>query len=172
VTVRRTRKWAFVAQDAQRFAKLGLSEREIAKRLGVAKSTITRAKKRGDLQVVVSNERPDDAVENPPARLQPAAWASSVREEYQLDSTDEALVTLAEAALSASRDMTATLREQLAAGARFAALVRQLALPGRKVAEAANAIPLAVNETPARKTNPPVRRRSTADPRKGLMAVK
>lgn len=171
MTVRKTRKWSFVAQEAQRLADLGLTEREIAKRIGVAKSTITRAKARGDLRVVVSNEVSADTT-NPPARLSPSEWAKSVRDDYQLDSTDEALVTLAEAALSASRDMTATLREQLAAGTRFAALVRQLNLPGRRVAELANQVSAQVNQAATRKTHPPVKRRSTGDPRNILTAVK
>lgn len=170
-TPRRTRKWSFVAQDAERLAALGLTEREIARRLGVAKSTITRAKARGDLpKVVVSNERLASETVNPPARLEPAAWAKSVRDEYQLDTTDDALVTLAEAALSLSRDMTATVREQLAGSQRFQAIVRQLNLPGRRLAELADQVPVAVNAT--RTENPPVRRRSTADPRKGMALVK
>jgi IS30 family transposase len=170
MTIRRTRKWSFVKQEAQRLASLGLSEREIAKRLGVAKSTITRAKARGDLQVVVSNTVASNT-EEPPARLSPAQWAESVRADYQLDSTDEALVTLAESALSSSRDVTASLREHLAAGARFQALVRQLNLPGRRVAALADQVPVAVNQPQARKTHPPVKRRATGDPRNILKAV-
>lgn len=173
MTIRRTRKWSFVKQEAQRLAALGLSEREIAKRIGVAKSTVTRAKARGDLEVVVLSEVPLTPPVQPTPRLSPAEWARSIREEYQLDSTDEALVTLAESALSSSRDMTATLREQLAAGARFQALVRQLNLPGRRVAALAAQVPAAVNAAPvARKTHPPVKRNTSGDPRNILTAIK
>ena len=170
--MRLTRKWSFVAQEAKRLAALGLSEREIAKRLNVAKSTITRAKKRGDLDVVIDKTDVRADLVTPDQRQAPAAWAKAVREEYQLDSSDEQLVTLGESMLSITRDITATVREQMAAGARFQAIVRQLNLPMRKVFEAADRLPVAVNDTPARATNPLVKRRTTTDPRRGLMAVK
>jgi transcriptional regulator with XRE-family HTH domain len=168
----RTRKWSFVEQDALRFAKLGLSEREIAKRLGVAKSTITRWKKSGKLPKDGPGPGAPGAAAVSP-RLEPAEWARSVRAEYQLDSTDEALVTLGEAALSLSRSMTATVREQLAGSQRFQAIVRQLNLPGRRLADLADQKPAAtaVNDAPARKVNPPVARESKADPRSAFMTV-
>lgn len=168
----RTRKWSFVEQEAKRLIALKLSEREIAKRLNVNKSTITRWKKAGKLQK--ASESIDALpVDPPPARISPAEWSRSVRAEYQLDSTDEALVTLAEAALSASRDMTASLREQLSAGARFAALVRQMNLPGRRIAALADQQPAppVAKEPEQRKTNPVVQR-STVDPRTAFTVIK
>lgn len=171
--MKRTRKWKFVEQEATRLIALGFSAADIAERLEVNKSSVTRWIASGKLKV------PDKVVTMAPptVRLSPAEWAKSVRGEYALSPTDEALVTLAESALSLSRDMTATASVQLAAGREFRAYAKQLdVLPKRGVAAAEQQQPAAVNgdapAVPERKTNPPVRRRSTADPRALLTRVK
>lgn len=168
--IRKTRKWSFVAQEAQRLAGLGLSPAEIADRLEVNKSTVTRWIAAGKLKV------PAKVVSMAPvvARMAPAEWAKAVRDEYALSPTDEQLVTLGEAALSLSRDMTAKASVQLNAGARFLAIAKHLDVLPRKEAAKALEQPKAVNDTPVapeRKSNPPVRRRSKSDPRDSFMRV-
>lgn len=169
--MRRTRKWAFVEQEATRLAALGLSPAEIAIHLEVNKSSVTRWIASGKLKV------PAKVVSMTPvvARQSPAEWAKSVREEYALSPTDEQLVTLGEAALSLSRDITAKASVQLNAGARFQSIAKQLDLLPKKGAIAEQQQPVAVNggaPEPERTTNPPVRRRASGDPRRGMALVK
>lgn len=165
MTMRRTRKWSFVAQEALRLHGLGLSEREIAAQLDVSKSTVTRWKAKGKLpRVVVSNPEPANPVQ---ARQTPAEWAKSVREEYALDATDDQLVTVGETALRLSLDLTVAPAVRMTAAGRFQAIVRQLALVTRR-APAEVREPVAVNEQPKR---PALVRRPKVDPRKGLMAI-
>lgn len=165
--MRRTRKWGYVEQEAKRLAGAGLSPREIAKKLDLSKSTVTRWIKAGKLSRGATGKGPHV---NAPARQSPSEWAKSVRDEYALDSTDEQLVTLGESALSVSRDMTVTAQLQLAAGARFAAIVKQLNLPMRR----ATAEP-EDGEKPAAtaaKKNPVVVRKPAGDPRTLFMVPK
>lgn len=155
--MKRTRKWAFVEQEATRLAGLGLAPREIARRLGVAKSTVTRWIASGKLAR-------RDPVPQPTAQQSPGEWAASVRHDYALDATDAQLVTLAQRALELSLDPTVALPVQLHAAGRFQAIVRQLALVTR-LGEATTSAPPA----PVR---PPVPRTDRADPRTLLMVVK
>lgn len=126
-----TRKLVFLEQEARRLFALGLSERAMAKKLNVAKSTVTRWKKAGKLGEI-PEKTTRKVLPPPPARQSPAAWARAIRAEYKLDSTDEQLVTGAETMLSQSRDMTLSASEQRRAFAEFRAIVRQLNLPGRQ----------------------------------------
>jgi transposase len=163
--MKRTRKFALMQQEAMRLTAIGMTPREIAAHLEVNKSTVTRWIAAGKLPATaVSNVVPITPAQ---ARMAPAEWAKSVREEYRLDATDDALVTLAEWALSLARDNTASAAVQLSAAGRFQAIVRQLALVTRRAAAEVPA-PVAVNDTPKRPVL--VRRRTAAhDPRKVLM---
>jgi hypothetical protein len=167
LAMKRTRKFVQMQQEALRLTALKMTPREIATHLEVSKSTVTRWIAAGKLpRVVVSNPEPSMLV---PGRLEPAAWAKSVRDEYALDTSDDALVTLGEAALSLTRDVTASSAVQLSAAREFRAILKQLALPTRRAA-AEVAAPVAVNDTPKR----PVlvrRRAATSDPRKGPMGI-
>jgi transposase-like protein len=161
--VRRTRKWAYVAQEAQRLASVGASPLEIATQLGLNKSTVTRWIKSGRLQ------RPEGGGTLPSAGVKtPAEWAAAVREEFQLDATDDQLVSMAEEALTIARG-TAGVHARLAAMGRFQTLTRQLALVSRhgQLAPAATPEPKA----PERPRNPAVTR-AGGDPRRLLTAVK
>lgn len=165
--LKRTRKWAFVEQEAKRLTVIGLSSLEISKRLGVAKSTVTRWMASGKLS---RPEVPGGPVITLRPGHSPAEWAMAVRGAYDLDATDDQLVTLAEAALGVSSDFTVAAHVRMAASGRFQAIVRQLALVARSVkAEQEKA---ADTPEPAQRQKNPVIRRSSVDPRRILMAVK
>jgi hypothetical protein len=166
--MRRTRKWAFVAQEAKRLADLGLSGYAIAKRLDVAESSVSRWVKAGKL-VLRSGKGGDLATERGVIaarceRYTPEQWAATVRADYALDATDDQLVTMAESALLLARDPGAVPTFRLQAMGRFQAIVKQLALVARAAAEA-EAVPT-VSRQALR-----VVRRSTVDPREALLAV-
>jgi transposase-like protein len=148
-----------VAQEAKRLAEMGLSPLEIARRLGVAKSTVTRWMAAGKL----ARGKGGRKTSAPP--LAPAQWAKTVREAYALDATDEQLVTCAQQALEVSYNMAETPTTRMNAMGRFQAIVKQLALVAR----------LAEDEQP-KEPEKPVRRpfvpRSGIDPRNVLQAVK
>jgi plasmid maintenance system antidote protein VapI len=163
--MRRTRKWAFVAQEAIRLAALGLAPSEIAKRLGVNKSTVTRWIASGKLTRAAPPRAPDLS---PHVHKSPDEWAAAVREAYDLDATDDQLVVLAETALRLSLDLKLTAAVRMTAAGRFQALVKQLALIARKVPEVPIGPPAAIEE-PKKPVVPRVR---TFDPRTHLMAVK
>lgn len=146
--MKRTRKWAFVEQEATRLAGLGLASREIAQRLGVAKSTVTRWIAAGKL----TRRAP---VPLPSGAQSPAAWAASVRSDYALDASDSQLVTLAQRALELALDPTVAPPVQLNAAGRFQALVRQLALVTRLADTAPAPVPV----------RSPFERTARADPR-------
>jgi hypothetical protein len=168
----RTRKWALVAQEAVRLAALDLSPFDIAKRLGVNKSTVTRWMASGKLTRTQGRSRTEAASVGLNPGQTPSEWANAVRAEYQLDATDDQLVGLAELALELSLNKTVAPHVRMTAAGRFQALVRQLALvtrgneqqPGEPVVPAA---PEPTKRTTAHR--PP--RRPGGDPRRGLMAL-
>lgn len=165
---KRTRKWSFVAQEATRLAALGQSPREIALRLGVDKSTVTRWMQAGKLT------RPAVAPRSHPLVAQagqtPAEWSAAVRKDYDLDATDEQLVALAEGALGLSLDASVAPHVRMNASGRFQAIVRQLSLVTRGAAAIAPPAPVSAATQPKRQ-NPRVSRPS-GDPRTLLQAVK
>lgn len=128
--MKRTRKWSFVAQEAQRLAALGLTPYAIAKRLGVNASTVTRWKHAGKLDVKLQPRKPTrQKVPNPPRGTKtPESWAIQVRADYDLDPTDDQLVTLAQQALELAFNMAEAPAVRLAASARFQAIEKRLSL--------------------------------------------
>lgn len=161
----RTRAWVFVEQEAKRLAALGLTPREIAGKLGVNKSSVTRWIAAGKLTVTPKPSIPTSAT----IRQSPLEWAASVRDAYQLDPTDDQLVTLGEQALALSLDEQVSVAGRMAASTRFQAIVRQLALPMRgSEAQQPAETPA---ESPAEAPKRPVVQRSSADPRGILTAV-
>lgn len=167
--MKRTRKWEFVEQEASRLAALGLSLSEIATRLGVNKSTVSRWMSSGKLNREGRAKRP----KRPAARFRvkpgqtPAQWAASVRKTFALDATDEQLVTLGEMALVDSYDMAIAPSVRHAAAGRFQAIVRQLALlPGRNEEKPAD-VPAPAASEPVRPTRVP---RTGPDPRTLFLA--
>jgi hypothetical protein len=162
--VKRTRKWAFVAQEATRLAALGLSPKDIATRLNVDKSSVTRWMKQGKLAPTRDDRRPVKI--GAAKKTTPEQWAAAVRAAYDLDATDEQLVALAVDALKMSRDLAIGPQARMTAAGRFQALVKQLRLIAR-----AQVAPQATPEAPKRQTFEP-RHRSTVDPRTLLTAVK
>lgn len=176
--MKRTRKWAFVAQEAQRLAGLGLAPGEIASRIGVNKSTVSRWMSTGKL----SRTEASDTKVPPPVMVtvakSPDEWAAAIRETYDLDATDEQLVALAQSALSLSLDSAVPAGTRMTAAGRFQALVRQLALvarvkdedrPSEDVAEPA---PVVEAEVPKRAPGRVIVQRTQVDPRTLLVAVK
>jgi hypothetical protein len=163
--MRRTRKWAFVEQEAKRLASLGLSGYAIAKQLGVNESSVSRWRKSGKLarkEQPVGNRQ---ALVGAGSVMTPEEWAKAVRGDYALDATDEQLVNLAEAELRKAFDPSVSPGVRSTAAGRFQALVRQLAL-------ARNAPEVSVpTEPPKRQTFQP-QKRSGRDPRALLTAVK
>jgi hypothetical protein len=159
--MKRTRKWTFVAQEAQRLAMAGVHPQEIADKLEVDRSTITRWTQQGKLAF----KKSDRTIPGVASGQTPAEWAAAVRAAFALDPTDEQLVILAEAALTLAATGGASVRLQ--AMGRFQAIVRQLALVARQTGAEA---PTPAAE-PERKKNP-VAQRSGGDPRAVLMAVK
>lgn len=166
--MRRTRKWAFVQQEAERLAGLGLTAAEIARRLDLNKSTVGRWIAAGKL--TVRERREEVATGSGRDRQTPAQWAESVRREYDLDSTDDQLLTLAEEALALSMDRTVGPHIRMAASGRFQAIVRQLALVARGAQKEADEGAPKQEEPAQPKKNPPVER-PPGDPRGVLMMV-
>lgn len=163
--MRRTRKWAYVAQEATRLAGLGLSPLEIATRLEVQRSTVQRWMAAGKLPDTRRSATGTSRV----LVTSPDAWAAAVRGAYALDATDEELVKLGEAALAKVYDRTQTPQVQLSAMSRFVQIVKQLALVARNPEAVPEPDPVEekVQAPPAR-----VLRRPGADPRTFLQAVK
>ncbi|MGE0362814.1 MAG: hypothetical protein AB7R67_19025 [Vicinamibacterales bacterium] len=162
--MKRTRKWQFIGQEAQRLASLGMSLSDIGRKLDVRKSTVSRWVSSGKLT------RPaPGAAKAPPTKGRskvqtPEQWAASVRADYALDATDEQLVTAGQQALELAFNMAETPATRLNAMGRFQAIVKQLALglSDRKVAEP---------EAPPTPRPVPMVRRSGVDPRQLLSAV-
>lgn len=163
--MKRTRKWAFVAQEAKRLADLGLAPLDIATRLNVRRSTVQRWMAAGKLNDTRKAAR---AGRTPTVNTitKPSEWAAAVRRDYALDATDDQLVTLGEAALGKALDKDQSVSVQLQAMRTFQGLVKQLALVARVADVLADAKP---ESAPVRRQLPP---RSAGDPRAFLSAVK
>lgn len=163
--MKRTRKWAFVAQEASRLAELGLAPLDIASRLGVKRSTVQRWMAAGKLTDTRQNAR-EGRTPSVNVSTKPSAWAATVRREYALDATDDQLVTQAEVALGMSLDPLQSSTTRLTAMRTFQGLVKQLAL----VARGADQAP---SETPSKAPIAArVVHRPTTDPRGILTAAK
>ena len=159
----RTRKWAYVAQEAGRLAGLGLGPRDIAARLGVNRSSVTRWIQQGKL----GRERQSTPAAKPPKELpkqSPTEWGASVRKDYDLNATDRQLVELAEQALRVAHNLEEPASVRMTATGRFQALVKQLVLTMRSE--------LAAEGPPAEAERPEPVKRTGTDPRAILMAVK
>jgi hypothetical protein len=170
--MKRTRKWSFVGQEATRLAALGLTPLEIAHKIGLAKSTVTRWAKAGKLVIRAAKggERDADRAEVAAsgAKQSPSDWSASVRATYALDSTDDQLVTMAESVLRDALDETKGLTLRLAAMGRFQSLVKQLALVARAEPQSKPAAP----ETEPKRPALQVVRKPRTDPRAALAAAK
>ena len=166
--MRRTRKWAFVAQEATRLAGLGLSAKDISVRLDVTKSTVNRWIASGKLPKTGPGASDLGLAAAVTEQEQtPAQWAADVRAAYALDSTDDQLVTMAEATLLLTRDPGVSPPLRLQAMARFQGIVKQLALVARRADSADGKIPAEDHKKAAFR----VVRRTGVDPRRALMAV-
>lgn len=167
--MKRTRKWAFVAQEAKRLAELGLTPPEIAERLGVKRSSVNRwmaAGKLTDTRRGAGTRAPRTV--HVTKLVKPSEWAFAVRRDFALDATDEQLVTLAETALGKALDPQLPPVVQLQAMRTFQGLVKQLALIARLADR-----PGAGKDTSDGPAVPPrVVHRPAGDPRVLLMAVK
>jgi hypothetical protein len=148
---------------------MGLSPKDIATRLGVNRSSVTRWMASGKLESTRDRTaRPDGSLKPPPRPPKtPSEWAADVRATYDLDATDDQLVTVAEGALTLSLDEKASPQVRLQSAGRFQSIVKQLAL----VARSAVAEPGPVPGKPDKPTFRVVRRRDSGDPRRALMAV-
>lgn len=167
MTRRRTRKWEFVKQEATRLAALGLTAAEIGRRLDINKSTVTRWFHAGKL---AKGDAPAPEPVSARPRQSPEEWAAAVRADYDLDATDDQLVTIGEQALALSLNAGVSAQVRMTAAGRFQAIVRQLALVARRATEqppATEASAPAADTTP--KKNPAVRR-PAGDPRLLLVA--
>jgi hypothetical protein len=165
--MRRTRKWDFVKQEAIRLAKLGIAPVDIAKKTGVRRSTVQRWMAAGKLTDTRQGARGGRAP-GVTRSTKPKDWAATVRREYQLDVTDEALVTSAEMALSMAIDPLQSTTTRLTAMGRFQSIVKQLALVAREGAADKPVAPPAPAEQ-ARIQR--VTKRPAVDPRRALMSV-
>jgi hypothetical protein len=128
--VRRTRKWAFVAQEATRLAGLGLSPLDIARRIEVKRSTVQRWMAAGK---ITDTRQGANRTRVPVVTVltKPSEWAMTVRKDFSLDATDEQIVTLAESALGQALDPLNPVAVRLSAMRTFQGLVKQLALVAR-----------------------------------------
>lgn len=162
--MRRSRKWKFSKQEAGRLAALGLSATQIALRLGVHKSTVCRWIQAGKL-IRFTPAKADEPTP-PRPRLTPAEWAAAVRADYDLDATDDQLVTLGELALRLSTDSSVPPHVRMNASARFQAIVRQLSLVTR------GGEPEIVSPPETTRKKHRLARRPPGDPRTGLLLIK
>lgn len=162
--MKRTRKWAFVAQEAGRLAALGLAPIDIASRLNVQRSTVQRWMAAGKVADTRQNAK-QGRTPSVNQHTKPSQWAEAVRRDYSLDATDDQLVTLAEAALGKALDQLQPASVQLQAMRTFQGMVKQLALVARSA-----------DQTVSKPETPPPTRRvlpvRTGDPRDFLSVVR
>lgn len=152
-------------------ASIGCTPKEIADKLGLNKSTVTRWIQAGKLERGKRTSAPP-ATETPHVAQTPAEWAKSVRENYKLDDTDEQLVKLAEVALALSLNPKTGASVRMTAAGRFQGIVRQLSLPARSSEEQQPVTPPVQTPAPVAPKKRPMRRTGGIDPRNVLMAVK
>lgn len=164
--MKRTRKWAYVQQEAQRLADIGLNANQIAKRLQLNKSTVSRWLKAGKLTKGDGSRKAVVGI-HAEQKQTPAEWAAAVRGEFALDASDDQLVTLAEESLALSRDPRCSVRERMAAGNEFRSTLKQLNLPA-KAADAVAAKPQPDAVEPP-KPKPRLVHRVKVDPRAKFM---
>lgn len=167
--MKRTRKWGFVAQEARRLNGLGLPPKEIAKRLDLDRSTVTRWIASGKLPKQEKQPKRKTTQEQqapaPREPLSPEAWSAYVRQTFDVETTDDQLVRLGEIALRVSLDERVTPQARMSAAARFQSIVKQLALVATRE-ELTTPAPAA--ET--KKQKPRIVRRGP-DPRRALELV-
>jgi transcriptional regulator with XRE-family HTH domain len=167
--MKRTRKWQFIGQEAQRLASLGMSLTDIGRKLDVRQSTVSRWVSSGKLTRPSAADRAKAgaaaAAKRQPKFQTPEQWADSVRKDYALDATDEQLVISGQEALEIARNQAETPATRMTASGRFQAIVKQLALglSDRKVAETTEPERLAPRRVPTRTPG--------VDPRQILSAV-
>lgn len=163
--MKRTRKWAFVKQEAIRLADLGLEPKEIAKRLGpgINRSTVQRWMAAGKIRDTRRRGAKGQPLSAFTKITKPSEWATTVRKEYALDATDDQLVTLAESALGCAQDPLQPMAIRLSAMSRYQALVKQLSLVTRGADAAVT--PAATGKTNERE----LPKRSTEDPRQAYL---
>lgn len=154
----RSRKWIFVGQEAQRLMSLGMRPAEIARKLDVEQSTVSRWIASGKLV----KGRAKQARRRTAGVPSPADWAADVRREYQLSITDEQLVELGVRALTLASDLTQPAPIRLLASARFQSLAKQLQLGLSE--RPAEDVPADQSRRPKR----PVTPRTGGDPRRLL----
>lgn len=168
--IKRTRKWAHLAQEARRLAALGMSVREIAKHLDVSPTTITAWRKSGKLPRLVVDNTPQPA--SPVSgEMTPDEWAKQMRSEFRLSASDDIQVTHGVIAATIARDPNSKRSEVLNALRTFKSIDQglQLVIRNMRAAEAMQQQPAAVAVNApgpvAVPKRPRARRRSTTDPR-------
>lgn len=147
-----------------------MSPAVIAERLGVNHSTVTRWMADGKLPRTGEATPQEVAPIRARKRQTPAQWADAIRKDYDLDETDDQLVSIGQSALEMSRDKKVPPHVRMTAAGRFQAIVRQLALVTRRAQEQPATPEAPANEADTPKKNPPVAR-PAGDPRLRLMAV-
>jgi transcriptional regulator with XRE-family HTH domain len=158
--MKRTRKWQFIGQEAQRLAALGMSDSDIGRKLGVRQSTVSRWRQSGKLTRPAA-EKGRRRASAKTVQQTPEQWAEAVREDYALDATDEQLVALAQQALALAHNMAETPATRLNAMGRFQAIRKDLSLgPARGTKDQ----PAPPAEKPA-VSAPPRPARPAGDPR-------
>jgi hypothetical protein len=107
---------------------------EAARKLGLDRSTLFRWQRAGHLPessgrlIRRRQKRAESGSAAAPTSRTPEAWAHSVRSQYELSSTEDALVDLAAAAYGLSQDPTQPPAVRLTAMGRYQLLVKQLNL--------------------------------------------
>lgn len=168
-SVKRTRKWEFVKQEAIRLAGLGVAPVDIAKKTDVRRSTVQRWMAAGKL----ADTRQGARAARPPKvtkLTKPSEWSATVRKDYQLDATDDQLVTLAETALGLALDPLQSATTRTTAAGRFQSIVKQLALVTRVAEDEKPEAPVAA--TAGLRPRRSLTARPSGDPRKVLTVVK
>lgn len=131
-----THKLKVLQADATRVMTTATSVADAARKLNVSRQTIHTWLRAGKIQPP-GGGRPRRRLGDSEPTTQPdvsvladvgtpADWAQRIRDVFDLDASEDALVDLAERALRLARDSATRPETQLAAMGRFAALVRQL----------------------------------------------